>query len=167
MKALKVTDQEGSFELVACELELHQYHRYCVLGAPGSGKTSFSTQLHILLDMPLIQMNDITTALHSKYDRPPTEQEWLSGLSRALEAERWITDGFMQKSIPLRLQLADIIIFLDLSAFVCLWSALKRGWMNLLGRTAPRLINPSSCSIYGDSPDGIVTERSPIHPLTD
>ncbi|MET3211849.1 UNVERIFIED_CONTAM: hypothetical protein ABIC26_004817 [Paenibacillus sp. PvR008] len=82
-----------------------------------------------------------------------TEQEWLSGLSRALEAERWITDGFMQKSIPLRLQLADIIIFLDLSAFVCLWSALKRGWMNLLGRTAPRLIYPSSCSIYGDSPE--------------
>jgi len=83
--------------------------------------------------LPLVHLDQI-------YWRPnwaePQKAEWQQQLSVELAKPEWILDGNYNGSIPLRLQLADTAILLDLPTWLCLLRTLKRsalGW----GRRRP------------------------------
>lgn len=114
-------------------LNLAAFKRFCILGPPGSGKTTLSKKLHQLLQIPIVQMNELSEAFFRVYGRGPSEEEWRLLLVQVLADKIWITDGYMQATISTRLELADIVILLDIPLYRCLWNALVRGWRNLLG----------------------------------
>ena len=58
------------------------------------------------------------------------------------DKESWIIDGVGQRVMQYRLEKADIIIFLDIPTYVCLWRVIKRSLFSL-GKVIPG--NPEGC----------------------
>jgi adenylate kinase family enzyme len=60
-------------------------------------------------------------------DGKPLDKEQFAALQRDLvTAPRWIIDDNYASSLPIRLQAADTVIFLDLPAWTCLWGIARR-----------------------------------------
>ena len=99
--------------------------RILVIGCCGAGKSTFSKQLSERLNLPLVQLDRL-------FWKPGwIEQEELifaDLLQVELERDKWIIDGNYLKSLPLRLQYADTVIFLDLNRWICTWRVFKR-WL--------------------------------------
>ena len=106
--------------------------RILVIGSCGAGKSTFSKELSDQLNLPLVQLDRL-------FWKPGwIEQEELiftDLLQIELERDKWIIDGNYLKSLPLRLEYADAVIFLDLNQWICTWRVLKR-WLFQAGEQA-------------------------------
>ena len=84
--------------------------RILVLGSSGAGKSTFARELGERLGVETIHLD-------SYYWQPnwtPTPpEEWDRKLEGLLERESWVMDGNYPASLPLRLQYADTVVFLD------------------------------------------------------
>ncbi|HEY0601329.1 MAG TPA: AAA family ATPase [Herpetosiphonaceae bacterium] len=112
---------------------LEQMERICLLGAPGSGKSTLALVLAQALNLPLIRMSDLQQQMAAALGEHAADGARVDYMERVLASQPWITDGYYQLSVDLRLRKADLIIFLDLPLHVCLHSVLRRGLNNLLG----------------------------------
>jgi adenylate kinase family enzyme len=99
--------------------------RILVIGCCGAGKSILSKQLSYKLNLPLIQLDRL-------FWQPGwIEQEDLvfaELLQTELDRVEWIIDGNYLKTLPLRLEYADTVIFLDLNRWICTYRVLKR-WL--------------------------------------
>jgi adenylate kinase family enzyme len=105
--------------------------RIAILGCSGGGKSTLARALGKKLDLPVIHLD----ALHwlpgwVERDRA----EFRAMLTEALRGERWIVDGNYSHSADIRLPLADTILVIDRSRWLCIWRVLWR-WLSHLGRT--------------------------------
>lgn len=112
---------------------LQHLERICLLGAPGSGKSTLALVLAQALNLPLIRMSDLQQQMEAALGERAAVGARVAYMEQMLGSQPWITDGYYQLSVDLRLRKADLIIFLDLPLHVCLHSVVKRGWNNLLG----------------------------------
>lgn len=112
---------------------LEHTERICLLGAPGSGKSTLALVLAQALDLPLIRMSDLQQQMEAALGEHAATAARVAYMEHVLASQPWITDGYYQLSVDLRLRKADLIIFLDLPLHVCLHSVVRRGWNNLLG----------------------------------
>jgi adenylate kinase family enzyme len=65
--------------------------------------------------------------LYYDQDWKPLDKEQFVVLQRELvSAPGWIIDGNYASSLPIRLQAADTVIFLDLPGWACLWGIAQR-----------------------------------------
>lgn len=97
--------------------------RILVIGCCGAGKSTFSKQLAAKLNLPLIQLDRLFWKpgwIHQE------DRVFADLLQTELDRDRWIIDGNYLQSLPLRLQYADTVIFLDLNRWICTWRILKR-----------------------------------------
>jgi adenylate kinase family enzyme len=106
--------------------------RIVIIGSSGAGKSTLARQLGHQLHLPVIHLDQY-------FWRPgwvPTpEKERAAIVTHLVGGEKWIIDGTYRKSLDIRLQAADTIIFLDLSRWVCAYRASKR---RLLARVQKR-----------------------------
>ncbi|MGL5164270.1 MAG: DNA topology modulation protein [Afipia sp.] len=99
--------------------------RVLVLGAPGSGKSTFARRLSALTKLPLISLDAI-------YWQPGWEPSDLvvfeSRMKDAAMGDRWIMDGnyFSQGAGKLRRDRADTVVWFDLPRHVCMMGILIR-----------------------------------------
>ncbi len=102
---------------------LHLMRKVLVIGSPGAGKSTLSQQLGVITGLPVIHLDRL-------YFRPnwvePSLEEWISIQEDLVRRDAWIIDGNYGKTLDIRLQVADTVIFLDFSRYVCLWRVLKR-----------------------------------------
>ncbi len=98
-------------------------NRIAIIGCGGSGKSHLARELGAALGVPVTHLD----ALY--YDRQwnPLPNDRFAELQRDLAAQpRWVADGNYASTLPIRLTAADTVIFLDPTAWACLWGILQR-----------------------------------------
>ncbi len=98
-----------------------------VIGCPGSGKSTFSSKLSKVSDLPVIHLD-------SYYWKPGwiscSNQEFDEILRELLHQEAYIMDGNYSRTIDYRLSFTDTVYFFDFSRYLCLYRIIKRRIMN-------------------------------------
>ena len=98
--------------------------RVLVTGMAGSGKSTFSRALSARTGLPVIHLD-----LH--YWKPgwvrPSDDEWRERQRTLLAREAWIIDGNYNETLPLRLERAETVVFLDTPWWLCASRAFARG----------------------------------------
>lgn len=113
--------------------------RIAIIGNAGSGKTTLGFQLHKKLDIPIYHLDQYYW--NPGWQRVDTDE--FTRIHQGLcDKEAWIIDGVGQRVMQYRLERADIIIFLDIPTYICLWRVIKRSLFNL-GRVTSG--NPEGC----------------------
>ena len=88
-----------------------------VIGCPGSGKSTFSRELHKITDIPVFHLD----RMYWNADKTVVDGDiFQERLLSAIREERWIIDGNYGTSIELRLQACDTVFFLDYPLDICL-----------------------------------------------
>lgn len=88
-----------------------------VIGCPGSGKSTFSRELHKIIGIPLFHLD----MMYWNSDRTTVDKAvFRERLSNTIQKNEWIIDGNYGSTIELRLQACDTVIFLDYPLDVCL-----------------------------------------------
>ena len=82
-----------------------------VIGCPGSGKSTFSRELHKNTGIPLFHLD----MMYWNSDKTIVEKAvFLERLSDVLRQNEWIIDGNYASTMELRLKECDTVIFLRL-----------------------------------------------------
>lgn len=91
--------------------------RVIVIGCPGSGKSTFSRELHRLTGIPLYHLD----MMYWNADKTTVEKAvFRKRLSEALAQASWIIDGNYGSTMEMRMAACDTVIFLDYSTELCL-----------------------------------------------
>jgi adenylate kinase family enzyme len=98
--------------------------RIVVTGLAGAGKSTFSRALAARTGLPMIHLD-----VH--FWRPgwvePPEHEWREEQRELLAGEAWIADGNYDRTLDMRLERADTVVFLDTPWWICAARAFARG----------------------------------------
>ena len=108
--------------------------RILVIGSGGAGKSTVSEELHKILHLPIIRLDE-------HYWRPgwvrPEHDEWKKKIKDLIQKDEWIMDGNYQPTLELRLSRADAIIFMDTPRLISLFRLLNRRFTKPKTEIAP------------------------------
>ncbi len=107
--------------------------RILVIGPGGSGKSTLATRLGEALDLDVFHLDRL-------YWRPGWEEtprdEWTRVVRRLIGREGWIMDGNYGRTLDIRLEAADAVIFLDFPRILCIRRVISRR-LRHAGRSRP------------------------------
>ena len=109
--------------------------RIHVTGNAGAGKTTLAVRLGAALGVPVASLDSVVWG--RGWSVTPARQR-LEAELRLTEAREWIIEG-VSRHVRDK---SDVVIFLDVSRFQCLWRCMKRNWRYLF-RSRPGL--PEDC----------------------
>lgn len=98
-------------------------NRILIVGCCGSGKSTLAKKLEEKTGLPVIHLD-------REYFKPnwekPEISDWNQKILNLCKENKWIMDGNYISSMELRMQYADLIIWLDINRYKCLYRAIKR-----------------------------------------
>ena len=103
--------------------------RILIVGCPGAGKTTFSRQLGEILGLPVTHLDKIfwSPGNWKHLEQSVFDEALLCELSKP----RWIIEGNYDRTIALRLEYCDAVIWLDYSRYICMGRWFMRILCNL------------------------------------
>ena len=114
-------------------IDADRMRRILVIGSPGAGKSTLADELGRHLGLPVIHLD-------RHYWRPgwiePDPGAWQVEAGALCAAPAWVMDGNYGGTLPVRLQRADTVIWLDFPPWRCVWRILAR-WRRWRGRVRP------------------------------
>lgn len=141
--------------------EHHQsFRRIAVLGSSGAGKSTLSVALGAATGLPVVHLD-------KEHWQPgwtePDRDTWNARLAELAAAPEWIIDGQYGASLCVRLERADLAIFLDLPTSLCLWRVGRR-ILGSYGRVRPDMAMDAPNSSVSNSsisspPSGECSDR--------
>lgn len=97
--------------------------KIAVLGCSGSGKSTFSIQLHNITGLPLYHLDNIWW----KSDRTHiSRDEFDKQLDDIVNRDSWILDGDYSRTYEKRIAACDTVFFLDYGEEVCMQGIIDR-----------------------------------------
>lgn len=115
------------------------HKKIAIIGCAGSGKTTLAFHLKEKLDLPLYHLDQY----YWKPDWVRSEFETFAKIHTELcEQPAWIIEGSYYRLFYERACYADVIIFLDVPRYKCMWYVLKRSVVHW-GKIVPG--SPKDC----------------------
>lgn len=103
-----------------------EFQRVAVIGVPGAGKSTVSRELGEILGLTV-------THLDALFWQPNWQEtplaNWITRQRELVGRTRWLIDGSYNRTLAIRLERADLVVFLDFSTWRCLWRVGKRWWV--------------------------------------
>ena len=96
--------------------------RIMIIGCGGAGKSTLARALGEKTGLPVVHLDQIWWAPGNW--QHVSQEEFDAALMLEIEKERWILDGNFNRTLELRLERCDTVVYLDFSRFRCLF-----GWM--------------------------------------
>ena len=101
-----------------------QFQRINVVGASGSGKSIFSRKLSAILSIPHVEMDAI---FWQPNWQESDDNTFFSKLSAEISPlSNWVLDGNYTRSIPIKWEKVDLVIWLDYSFIRTVLQAIRR-----------------------------------------
>lgn len=97
-------------------------NRVMVIGCGGAGKSTLARALGEKTGLPVVHLDQIWWAPGNWQHLG--DAEFVERLTEEMEKPRWILDGNFNRTIELRLDACDTVIYLDYPRLVCL-----KGWL--------------------------------------
>jgi adenylate kinase family enzyme len=98
--------------------------RVIIIGCGGSGKSTLARILGEKTGLPVVHLDQIFWSPGAWQHLE--KEEFDIRLSQELEKPQWIMDGNFNRTMPMRLEKCDTVIYLDYDRLVCVASWLKR-----------------------------------------
>jgi len=99
------------------------FARVNVVGASGSGKSTFAKQLAVGLGLPMIEMDAL---FWNPNWSEPSDAVFFERVRSALARPRWVLDGNYDRTVPIKWQHVTAVIWLDYSLPRTLLQGLRR-----------------------------------------
>jgi len=94
-----------------------------IIGCCGAGKSTFAFKLQAITGLNLIHLD----RLFWKPNWVETEhEEWRAIVEKISEGSNWIIDGNYDRTMDIRIQKSDTIIYFDFPTWLCLYNVVKR-----------------------------------------
>lgn len=97
--------------------------RVAVVGSTASGKSTFAARIATRLGVPHIELDALFWG--PKWT-PPDDDDFRAIVRREASAEQWVIDGNYSRFLPITLERADTVVWLDLPLRTCLWRVIAR-----------------------------------------
>jgi adenylate kinase family enzyme len=98
-----------------------------IVGCPGSGKSTLASRLHSLLKIPIFHLDQYFW--QPGWQRPDRD-EFIKIHAQLCDKEEWILEGMAIRLFDYRIKQADVVIFLDVPLYVCLYRIFKRALLD-------------------------------------
>lgn len=100
-------------------------NKIIIVGTSGSGKTTFAQKLSRILDIPHFQLD----GLYFKNNwQEKSDAEFFQAIEAAVDRPRWIIDGNYSRANKLTWNVADTVIWIDLSFPVTMYQIIMRSF---------------------------------------
>jgi adenylate kinase family enzyme len=118
---------------------MQPHKKIVVYGNSGSGKTTLARLLSKKFNLPVYHLDQY----HWKpnWQRVPDEQFFAIHTALCNEPA-WVIEGIYTRILRERITHAEVVIFLDMPRYLCMWRVLKRSLFNH-GKTLPG--DPEGC----------------------
>ena len=97
--------------------------RILIIGCGGAGKSTLARQLGEKLGLPVVHLDRLFW--HPGWVES-SKEEIDAKILTELEKPRWIMDGNYSRTLAMRMEKCDMVIYLDFSRLACLWGVVKR-----------------------------------------
>lgn len=92
--------------------------RIMIIGCGGAGKSTLARQLGEKTGLPVVYLDQIWWAPGNW--KHVEREAFDAALAAEMEKPQWILDGNFNRTIQLRLEKCDTVIYLDMNRFICL-----------------------------------------------
>lgn len=104
-----------------------QAKRIAIIGISGSGKSVFARELSKRTGLPLFHMDNLFWK--GEWEAVP-ESKYLEDEQELIKKDTWIIEGYVDEKESDRLQVADLVIYLDYPGIFCFLRVIKRWLMH-------------------------------------
>lgn len=99
--------------------------RIAIIGNCGSGKSILANKLHKITNLPVYHLDQYYWG--PNWQRPNID-EYKIIHDNLCDKEEWIIDGMSLRFADYRIKRADIIIYLDIPRYICIFNVIKRAF---------------------------------------